>query len=233
MKQRLIIAVMLAGVMLTGCTTVYNLTSEESDLIAEYSANVLINNAFTNKKEYVALMRYLARQEEEQTKETPTSEQVNAEVNNSESIDVIETAASGEAVGSQSGKASGMAEILGLGNIEVTCLGYEVTDIYPKDEYALSTTATKGHKFVVVHYEFTNPSSESVIMNIEDGISVKAVINNSNTVKSYATLLNEDIMNMDGRELAAGETIQGVFIFNVKDELCSNITSLNVTAKSN
>lgn len=229
MKQRLIIAAMLAGIMLTGCTSVYNLTSEESDLIAEYSANVLINNAFTNKKEYFALMRYLARQEED--KETQASAPVNADVNNSESIDVIETDASGEATGNQSGKSSNMKEILGLGNIEITCLGYEITDIYPKNEYALSTTATNAHKLLVVHYEFTNPSSESVIMNIDDGISIKAVINNSTTVKSYATLLNEDIMNMDGKEIASGETIQGVFIFNVKDELCSNITSLNVTAK--
>ncbi len=229
MKKIILIVSVFGCLMLSGCASVYNLTTEESDLIAEYAAGVLCKNSFKNKDDYVKLKSYLYASKEQTT--TKPSENEKPTDNPDENVEIIDPKDEDASKASQTANVSSIAEVLGMENVEITCLGYDVMDSYPKDEFALSTTATEGHKLIVVQYNLMNLSSQSVLMHVNSGVMVKAVINGSDSVNVYGTLLNDDILNMDGKELAPGETITGVFVFNVKEDLCNNIASLNVEAR--
>jgi hypothetical protein len=223
----------MTGIFLTGCTSVYDLTTEESDLIAEYAAGILSKNSYGNKAQYMELKTYLSSSKLNSSISSDAAGSAVSPTEASDSVvEVIDPKDSDSTDNSQNANVSNMADVLGMENIEITCLGYDVTDVYPKDEFALSTSATEGHKLVVVHYNLINLSSEDVLLHVNENVAVKAVINGSTTVSLYATMLNDDIMNMDGKEILSGETVTGVFIFNVKEELCESIASLNVTANS-
>lgn len=230
MKRYWIVMVLLSVFMVTGCSSVYNLTTEDSDMVAEYAAGVLCNFAYVNERDYIELQKYLAEKDRKQSaSEMATEAPSTPSDTNVEVIDPMQTGTDGENNGSA--VASNMAQILGMQDVLITCLGYEITDVYPKDEFALCTEATDGHKLIVVQYELMNLTSDPVIMQVNEDVSVKAVINDSKNVKQYVTLLNDDIMNMNGKQLLSGEVIQGVFVFNVEEELCNNIASLNVIAR--
>lgn len=233
MRKILLGAAVIGCVLLGGCTTVYNLTAEESDLIAEYTAVVLSKNSYVNKRDYLTLKTYLYAPKEpvvtnpgSNTDEQPTQ---NPDAN----VEIIDPKAE-ENTNSNPGSSaavSNIADVLGMNNVKITCLGYDVLDMYPKDEFALSVSANKGKKLVVVYYNLMNLTSESVLIHINSDVTVRAVINGGSSVTTFPTLLNDDIMNMDGKELTPGETKTGVFIFEVKEDLCSSIASLNVEVK--
>lgn len=229
MKKVILIVSVFGCLMLSGCASAYSLTTEESDLIAEYAAGVLCKYSYKNKADYVELKNYLNAPKEQTTTRPSESEKTTDSPN--ENVEIIDPKDEDTANASQNANVSSIAEVLGMENVEITCLGYDVVDSYPKDEFALSTTATEGHKLIVVQYNLMNLSSQSVLIHVNSGVMVKAVINGNDSVNVYGTLLNNDILNMDGRELAPGETITGVFIFNVKEDLCNNIASLNVEAR--
>lgn len=233
MKKMILITGMVGCIMLSGCTSVYDLTTEESDLIAEYAAGVLCKNSYENKSDYLELKTYLYAPMTPTVTEPSAGDIEQSTVNPDANVEIIDPRNEDESNAAQTANVSNMAEVLGMKNIEITCLGYDVTDFYPRDEFAFSTTATAGHKLIVVQYNLMNLTSQSVLLHVESGISVKAVINGSNTVSAFGTLLNDDIMNMDGRELGPGETKTGVFIFNVREDLCDNIASINVEVRKN
>lgn len=230
MRRYWIVIGLLSAFMMTGCTSVYNLTAEDSDMVAEYAAGVLCNFAYVNERDYIELQKYLAEKDKKQSSSQAATEAPTAPSDTTvEVIDPMQTGADDDR--NVSAVASNMAQVLGIQDVEITCLGYEITDVYPKDEFALSTKATEGKRLVVVQYELMNLTSEPVIMQVDESVSVKAVINDNKTIRQYVTMLNDDIMNMNGRQLLSGEVIQGVFVFNVEEELCNNIASLNVVAQ--
>lgn len=225
MKKYLLAAVLSVTIMLTGCTSVYNLTSEDSDVIAEYAAGVLSNYSKENKSKTIQLKAYLAQQETQTEAATEAPSQPHS------SIEVIDPNGTDNSGTKSSWESLNMASMFGMENVDIECVGYELTDAYPKDEYALSVQATDGHTLVVVEYKITNTASQDIVLNVTDSVSIRALINGSTYVKQYATLLNDDITNMNGKQIAAGETIDGVLIFNVKDSKAENIESLDVVAK--
>lgn len=231
MKKVILITGIIGCILLSGCTSVYDLTTEESDLIAEYAAGVLCKNSYENKNDYLKLKTYLYAPKTPTVTKPSAGDNEQPTMNPDANVEIIDPKNEDESNAAQTANVSNIAEVLGMKDIEITCLGYDVTDSYPKDEFALSTTATAGHKLIVVQYNLINLTSQSVLLHVDSDISVKAVINGSNTVSVFGTLLNDDIMNMDGRELGPGETKTGVFIFHVKEDLCDNIASLNVEVR--
>lgn len=228
MRKTMLFAGILIGLLTCGCASVYDLTTEESDLIAEYAAGVMSKVSNDNRNDYYKLKTHLYVPEVSTTNK-PVVKETEATSNPDANVEVIDPKVE-DPTAAQNATVSNIAQVLGMQDVEITCLGYDVVDSYPKDEFALSTSATAGHKLVVVQYNLMNLTSKDVVMHIEAGVGVKAVINGSESVKVSGTLLNDDIMNMDGKVITPGETKQGVFIFNVKEELCGNIASLNVVA---
>lgn len=231
MKKFGLIAGMLATVMITGCASVYNIETEESDKIAEYAAGVITKYSYVNVDDYMELREYLAK---EAVATEPATTTPVVEVDNP-TIEIVDPAAGIE-------QSTGPSEVqpedngsigqtLGMEGIAVEYKEYFLTDSYPKEDFMISQTAPAGYKLLIVRWNLANTSSEQVTINVKEGVAVRAVINGSNLVKVFKTALNDDILNMNGKQLVANEVIEGVLVFCVKDEQCENITSLEIIAQ--
>lgn len=133
-------------------------------------------------------------------------------------------------IGSDVGMAS-LMEALQVSGVEISVLGYTVEDRYPTEAYALSVEADAGHKFLVVEYDVWNSEDADVVMEIHpDDATIKAMINGTESIRSYKTILKSDLLNMNGMEFAPGEAKVGVLIFRISDEQAENITSVQVKA---
>lgn len=132
----------------------------------------------------------------------------------------------------QSATSSGgntLVELLNVTNVDITPVGYSVNAKYPMDAYSFSVDAPTGYKLLVVEYEVKNNTGIDTVMGVDASkASIKALINNSESVTIYRTMLKSDITNMDGVKLKAGESKTGVLIFRIKDAVAESVESVNV-----
>lgn len=133
-------------------------------------------------------------------------------------------------IGSDVGMAS-LMQALQVSGVEISVLGYTVEDRYPTEAYALSVEADAGHKLLVVEYDVWNSEDADIVMEIHpDDATIKAVINGTESIRSYRTMLKSDLLNMNGMKFAPGEAKVGVLMFRISDEQAENITSVQVKA---
>lgn len=120
---------------------------------------------------------------------------------------------------------------LEIEGVEIEYIGYCVEERYPTDSFALTVEPSAGHKLLVVQYNVWNSENEKKTMSVNPkGVGIKAIVNGNENINVYKTLLNTDLMNMNGSKFEAGETKTGVLIFNISTELADNITSVDVSA---
>lgn len=256
MKKQLIWMTAVCFVFLAGCTQVIDLTEEDEDIIAEYAAGELV---YQYKLSKGLIEIEPPTMPTEAATEEPTQEETTAAEPEKEGLDTIpplvkkdetETTAAPEGettgadgptnpdgdihvssnIGSDVGMAS-LMEALQVSGVEISVLGYTVEDRYPTEAYALSVEADAGHKFLVVEYDVWNSEDADVVMEIHpDDATIKAMINGTESIRSYKTILKSDLLNMNGMEFAPGEAKVGVLIFRISDEQAENITSVQVKA---
>lgn len=232
MKKRFFLMLVTMLLFLTGCTSVIELTSEEEDLIAEYAAGRFIYKY----KESQGLLG-----SEEQTQQNvnepiqtvpqqtqPATQPVTSQ-NGQQETESIPGNTSTD-VQAQPSTGNGNIEAgLGITGVEMEMLGYMVVDKYPVEEYAFTVDAGNGYKLLVVEYDVWNSVDAQAVMKVANtNAKVKAMINSNTQVNVYKTLLNDDILNMDGKTFEAGEAVIGALIFRVKEEDASNITSVEI-----
>ena len=243
-KRILLLTIVLSG-MLSGCTQMIELTTEQEDMVAEYAAGRMINYY---RKCIGEIPKSSANQQLQDSDKTAQGGSINALPPETDEQGDGEALQTGEDVTEQTGadnqagdKLQGsreasdtLVELLNISGVEISPSGYSVNDKYPTDAYSFSVEAPTGYKLLVVEYEIKNTSGMDTVMGVDaSGASIKALINSTESVNMYRTMLKSDITNMDGTKIKAGDTKTGVLIFRIKDELAEDVNSVdvNITAK--
>ena len=243
MKKRILSVLLCMALVVSGCSSVIELTSEEENLVAEYAAGVVIKKY----KESKGLITDTKKEEQTNTdntaKENPTiSETMGSENGISETTGTGSglTENNGQTDGSTSGlpadgnagpedSARALEQVLKIQGVELSYLGYSVEDKYPVEEFSFGVEAGNKHKLLVVEYDVWNSVDSDAVMEVDATHAViKAQINGSSSVNVYKTMLNNDLMNMNGSTFTPGEAKTGVLIFRITDEMAENITSVNI-----
>lgn len=208
---QMITAVLLAAMLMGGCgEKSYELTDEERELIAGYSAHV-VTKYNTYQKE--GLVRVIPEETEEV--ETEQEEQNMAEKvpDNETQIpipDATEILEDAEPVA----VSATLAELFGTQEIEIAYRGASLVDSYMEDGYyALYPDA--GKQFLVLQIDVTNIGEEPVEIDyLTDTTEFQVILNGGDANVAEPTILTDDFSTFQA-ELNAGETSETVLLFQV------------------
>lgn len=233
-----ILVCMLCGVLLTGCNEVINLTDEQSALIAEYAADALLkydlnyeNRIAEGEKEADKL------REDEQLTEDITEEKTEEETTE-EKTEEAGTSQKEEASDKQTavGTENDIAKIAGISGVSITYQDYLVTGHYPDetagDEFVY-LDADAGYALLVVRFKVANITEETVDVSLlENGLDYKLVCNGRKAAVPMATILMEDLENLD-TSVVPGEDQEAVLVFQIAEDMKDTLDSAELTVNYN
>lgn len=226
---------------------IFGLTESEQKMYAEYAAGALMKyNAGTNMRilEGQTLINQEAKEQAER-EQAARREQLAAEYeanekNNSNKNDASSSSngSAGSSEGSGISYISDMAQATGMNAFSIIYDGYEITDSYPNsgDDMLMAMDATSGKLLMVTKYKVTNISGQTENFDMFSKQGKFRLDLNGKRYKSQYTLLLDDLSMYKGN-LDAGETMEGVLIFEIPESEASNINemilSITVDGESN
>ena len=240
-KGKLIGMVAIAAGLLTGCVDqMPEMTEEQSALIAEYAADVLLkyspNYVYKVADEEVLLEKEMVEMTTEEMTEN------NAEEQTKEMVEVVEA----EVVSTVEEEAEpaedvidvtevDFAEIFAMDDVEIRYEDMEICSAYPQGDVGtgFSVSASEGKTLVIVHMLIKNISEAVITCDLfEKDLDVSVNVNDGNYKKASNTLLvNDFITYME--EIPVGESKEAVIVAEVNKitEEEMNSCLLRITTK--
>lgn len=219
----------MTAALLTGCADAMpTLTQEESDMIAEYAAGLLLKYSSNYDYRLVdeeTIAAAIQAAELEQALLEASQEQENGEEESTEPENP-ETAASEtestepeteEAVTITEDLDADLAQLLGIEGISMQYQSYGVYDSYPESSKGFSVDAAQGKKLLVVRFDIENTAAEEVYCNLFDySLRIRFQINGASE-SALTTMLPNDIGSYmetlpagEIREIVAVAEIDGI-----------------------
>lgn len=234
---------MSIGLLLTGCSNPFDhmpdLTEEESALIAEYAAGILLKHdkyagRLASDAEIVA-----ANERAERLK--ASAEAFAAEEAQKEAEESTASPNAGNASGSEAEAADialpfeGIAEFCGIDGFHITYNGYSICDSYPEgdgEERVFSMDATEGNRLLVLQFVAENLTGEERELDIlSKNIRFKIAVNEEHGKSALSTLLLDDLSSY--KDVVAPETaVSLVLIREVPSETASSIQTLSLSLQN-
>lgn len=244
-----------SALMLTGCIDAMpELTAEQSGMVAEYAAGLLLKysprydymlvgeselKAALSQREYEGMLATEAATEEESSASAETKESKEPEGAADKDANQEESAAeaSTEAAAEQRFENSDadLVAQLGLGEkVSLKYQSFEICDSYPKNAAGYSgVDAAKGKKLLVMHFGIENGTDETVECALYDySIRIKADVNDGIRANAKDTpMLPDDMASYDG-ELKAGEKADLAAVIEIPEMSDADISSLTLSISS-
>jgi hypothetical protein len=230
-KIRYVVSFVLCCLVLTGCNEVIDLSDEQSSMIAEYAAGLLLkydvnyeDRVDEGEKEIVEL--------DEQTTEDLTSEEQSEEVTTEALSDETEQAENeGQSTEQVAGTESDIAKIAGIQGVTITYDDYLITEQYPatdeEGEY-IYLDASDGYELLVLRFQVANVTENMVdVSMIDKALDYRIVCNGSKAAKPMLTILMEDLGNLE-TSVKPGESQEAVLVFQVSDSMKDAIDSIEL-----
>ena len=213
------VAVVAAG-LLTGCMDhMPDMTEEQSALVAEYAADMLLKYS-PNYDYKIADEEVLV--EEEPTKEV-TEEMTEDTVQEQETVEVEmqveqETATEEDsALNIVDAKEVDFAETFGIEDVSIQYDSMELCTAYPSGEVGagFSVSAADGNTLLVMHFTVENTSEAVITCDLfEKDFDLSMNLNGGNYKKISSTLLVNDFTTYI-EEIPAGESAETVIVTEV------------------
>lgn len=209
---------MAATFFLTGCGAMPDLTQEETELISEYAAGILLKYDTNNISRLVDTSAYDAETEsDEMTEEVEEQqeEQPDIPVNDTEVIDVSQDGETAETIPST------IESYYGIQDITFQYTGYELADSYPStvegEELFFTMDATEGTDLLVLKFTAANTSGDDVTLNmLEHGARFRISVNGEASKGALATMLLNDMQTYDN-VVPADSSIELISIVEVPE----------------
>lgn len=239
-KGKLIGIAVIATGLLTGCVDhMPEMTEEQSALIAEYAADLLLKYS-PNYDYKIADEEILVEEvEEEVTTEEPTEEAT--EEATTENVEALEVSV--KSTVSQETEAAldvvdvaevDFAEIFGMEDIEIRYDSMEVCSTYPQGESGtgFSVNASNGKTLIVMHMSIENTSEAVITCDLfEKDLDISININGGNYKKVSNTMLINDFKTYM-EEIPVGESREAVIVAEVNAITEEEITSCTLRMTS-
>ena len=197
-----------AAILMTGCGSVMpDLTEEETEIISEYAAGVLLKYDRVHGGRLMSEAEYEAEENKKAEREAAASaaEQQNEEEAAAEESAAEESTATDTAVVDVSQDAevavpSTIEEYYDIQDITFQYTGYELTDSYPSgnegDNVFFAMDATEGMQLLVLKFTATNVSSADQTLDmIGYGARFKVSVNGGSGENALSTMLLNDLQN--------------------------------------
>ena len=252
MKKNKLVSFLLVGMcamMLGGCNKeeaqtvteveeegIFGFTESEQKVYAEYAAGVLMKYNTGTDMRVLEGRKLIDQEAKEQAarEQAARREQAAAEYEANKKNNSNKNNSSNSAEGaSTSSKENGISYIkdmsvaTGMDAFSIIYDGYEITDSYPNsgDDILMAMDAASGKLFMVTKYRVTNISGQTETFDMFSKQSKFKLELNGKKYKSQYTLLLDDLSMYKG-ELGAGETMEGVLIFEIPESEASNINDM-------
>lgn len=247
-KLKVMSMLALSALLMTGCgDAMPELTSEQSDMISEYAAGLLLkyspnyNYKIVSEDELEVALAAMQPIEEEQTQEQPeieTSETPETEAEQpqdtsgnetEEGVTETDLADSDTVVQNID---DDLASLLGIEDVTLKYNSYEICDSYPKNNSGFTVSAAQGRKLLVVHFDLENSTGEKINCSLFDySLKVRFTLNESSTVSALSTMLPNEMMSyMDS--LDSGGTDDVVAVAEISDSYTDDLTGLSIQITS-
>lgn len=228
----------MSAVLLTGCVDAMpELTAEQSDIIAEYAAGLLLK--------YSSNYNYKIASEEE----VAAALAVRQEVPEPETENETEPDSTEAEAGTESGEASpetqtteteqvqivtdlDFAAELDIDDLIIRYQSFEICSSYPENNSGFSVDAAQGRKLLVMHFDLEGLPEEDVDCNLFDyDIKMRVKINDSTSAAVLNTLIPNDLASYM-EVVHAGETVDVVAVAEIGDMTEEAIQTLVLHASS-
>lgn len=241
-KGKVLVFLAMSAALLTGCVdSMPELTAEQSDIIAEYAAGLLLkyssnyNYKIASDEEVAAAMA--ARQEvaepetqpetemEQQTEDEPSQGTPSSETQPAESESGTEQV--------QFVADLDFAAELGIDDLIIRYQSFEICSSYPQNNSGFRVDAAQGKKLLVMHFDLEGLPEEDVDCNLFDyNIKMRVNINDTVSAAVLSTLIPNDLASyMD--VVRAGEIVDVVAVAEIDDMTEEEIQTLILRASSN
>lgn len=260
-RIKLLCSIVILSLFAVGCTKTIELTDEESQLVAEYAAELLLkydrnNDSKYYNDEYSDVDPFATT--EVITTEVPTTEATTEDVvdattevaststdssNSNQDLEaegvVNSNSNTTEAVSgivADADKNYDLAAFVGQENVQIKYDYYMVLDEYPsydKDGVFITIEAPHGYKLLVLKFKIENTTNEEQFIDLySKDVEYKIIVDDSKSAKQMLTILMDDLYTYEGT-VAASMFNEAVLLFQVSDDIALNIKDLKLKATYN
>ena len=230
-----IMMVLTISILITGCgTNIPNLSEEQTDLVTEYAAGLLIKyNSIPSRSllNDAQLEAEGKKEAEEREKERKKEEAAKAYL---ESQDTAKTKNKKEnSDKNKSPVISDLATFYGLEGFTILYSGYQLCQSYPdesRDDYFLAMDATEGKQLCILQFNVTNTAGEDKQFDMfEKKPLFYLSIDGKDKIPVQPTLLLDDLSSYKGT-ITASNLEQMVLVFEIDGSL-SQLGTMELTAR--
>lgn len=215
-KVSVLLKIMAAALLMTGCGAMPNLTQDETELISEYAVGVLLKYDTAHGRRLVDTSGYELVTEEpapEEPVEEPIQEEPEPEIEEPVVVDVSQDEEETQPT------ASSVEQYYGIPNIMITYQGCETADSYPPagegDTLFFSMDATQGQQLLVLKFIAQNLTEEDQTMNMLGyGATFRVSVNGQPSKGALATMLVNDMQTYNS-VIPASSSVELVSIVEV------------------
>lgn len=248
-KKLLLLMFSLSALLLVGCQQVVDLTEEETRLIAEYVAELLLKydiNYEDRMADGYQKVDELATEELEQfingeaTTELKTEVSATTEIatepstTESSATEEYNSPADGTTENREEvsvGTESNIAVIAGVEGADITFRDYSIVDKYPAtDEQGefIYLEASEGYQLLVLKFDVVNKTNELLPISLIDlGLDYRVVCNGSNAAKPMLTILMDDLGTLE-TNVEPDIPQEAVLVFQVSDGMQQKLETMDL-----
>ncbi|MCM1179211.1 MAG: DUF4352 domain-containing protein [Clostridium sp.] len=220
--------------MLTGCNDVIDLTEEQSTLIAEYAAELLLKYDLHYEDRIAEGMREAKKEESTAAEDEADTEEAATEETEQEIGE--ETAGEEPAQEVSVGTESDIAKIAGIEGVSITYKDYQVMDQYPEadgDSESINLEAEDGHKLLVVRFQIANTTEDAVDISLLDSsIEYRLVCNGSKAADPMLTILMDDLGTLE-TSVKPDEDQEAVLVFQISEDMKDTLDAIELKVDYN
>lgn len=215
---------------LSGCTQVTDLSEDETKLIAEYAADLLLSHD----------RGYDDRLQDGETEleENTDSEEVTEAEETTERTEKTEEATenvSGQAETTE-GTMQDIAQIAGITGASIQYREYEVVKQYPASgeaENVVQIDAPQGYELLVLHFGVNTTQEQQVNVSFMDtNVEYELACNGSLAAKPMLTILTNDLTTLE-TTVSPGQESEAVLVFQISDEVAQQLDSMELRVTYN
>lgn len=220
---------------MTGCGNDISLNKQENDLVAEYIAGVMLKYSYVNEWEYQKLK--ISQSQYKSHSSTSQNDQNVQQPTNP--VTGTQTPTAGNQTGNQNtggntaDTMTAMASALGLAGVQISYQQYVVDNRYPTGDVIGYVPANAGCQIVAVEFTLKNNTGSEVIANTKSsGVILKMNVNEK-TITQSATLLKNDLTELDEVKIGAGAAYTAVTIFQVPEAIAADLSNMTLSVYAN
>lgn len=241
-KGKVLGLIALSAMLLTGCVDAMpELTAEQSDIIAEYAAGLLLKYSPRYQYRIVSEEELAAAVADRQDASEPESEiatepeQIQSPAENTPEASSEDTSTEQERPSEQvlSAEDIDFAAELGIDDLIIRYQSFEVCSSYPQNSNGFSVDAARDKKLLILHFDLEGLPEEDVNCNFFDcDIKLRVNINDSESALALPAMLPNNIITYID-VVGAGETVDVVAVAEINDMTDADIQSMVLHASAN